>query len=148
MLPKNTSIKLAALFLCIFMSMQIGCKKSDTIADNTTPNVPPVTANDAVQVAATITGSVIDENNQPVASAAVSADAYSTTTDAMGNFAFRNINVSAANGHVMVVRAGYFKGIRSFVTEKGKNNFVKIQLIKQVLSAKWYSCCCWRYCKY
>jgi Carboxypeptidase regulatory-like domain len=134
MLPKNTSIKLAAFFLSIFMFSQIGCKKTDDVADNKPPNVPPVIANDAVQVAATITGSVIDENNKPVASAAVSADTYSTTTDAMGNFTFRNINVSAANGHVMVVKPGYFKGIRSFVTEKGKNNFVKIQLIKQVVS--------------
>jgi Carboxypeptidase regulatory-like domain len=134
MLPKNTSIKVAALFLSIFMFSQIGCKKTDDVADNTTPNVLPVIANDAVQVAATITGSVIDENNQPVAGAAVTADTYSTTTDAMGNFAFKNINVSAANGHVMVIKAGYFKGIRSFVTEAGKNNFVKIQLIKQVVS--------------
>jgi Carboxypeptidase regulatory-like domain len=134
MLPKNTSIKLATLFLSIFIFSQIGCKKTDDVADNPMPNVPPVTANDAVLVAATITGSVIDENNQPVAGATVTADTYSTTTDAMGNFAFKNINVSAANGHVMVVRSGYFKGIRSFVTEKGKNNFVKIQLIKQVVS--------------
>ncbi len=134
MLPKNTSSKLAALFLALAILSQISCKKSDDVVDNTTPNVPPVIANDAVKVAATITGSVIDENNQPVASVAVTADTYSTTTDAMGNFTFKNINVSAANGHVMVVKPGYFKGIRSFVTEKGKNNFVKIQLIKQVLS--------------
>jgi Carboxypeptidase regulatory-like domain len=134
MLPKNTSIKFATLFLSLVIFSQISCKKSDDVADNTAPNVPPVIANDAVKVAATITGSVIDENNQPVASVAVTADTYSTTTDAMGNFVFKNITISAANGHVMVVKAGYFKGIRSFVTEKGKNNYVKIQLIKQVLS--------------
>lgn len=134
MLPKNTSSKLAAFFLSLVILSQISCKKSDDVADNTAPNVPPVIANDAVKVAATITGSVIDENNQPVASVAVTADTYSTTTDAMGNFTFKNITISAANGHVMVVKAGYFKGIRSFVTEKGKNNYVKIQLIKQVLS--------------
>jgi Carboxypeptidase regulatory-like domain len=134
MIPKNTSSKLAAFFLSLVILSQISCKKSDDVADNTPPNVPPVIANDAVKVAATITGSVIDENNQPVASVAVTADTYSTTTDAMGNFTFKNINVSAANGHVMVVKPGYFKGIRSFVTEAGKNNFVKIQLIKQVLS--------------
>jgi hypothetical protein len=135
MLPKNTSIKFATLFLSLVIFSQISCKKSDDVADNTAPNVPPVIANDAVKVAATITGSVIDENNQPVSSVTVTADTYTTSTDAMGNFTFRNINVSAANGHVTVFKAGYFKGIRSFVTSAGKNNFVKIQLIKQTVTA-------------
>ena len=65
----------------------------------------------------------------------------------MGNFTFKNINISAANGHVTVIKTGYFKGIRSFVTEAGKNNFVKIQLIKQILTGNYY-CSGRRYCKY
>jgi Carboxypeptidase regulatory-like domain len=134
MLPKKTSFTLSAFLLSLVFIAQFSCKKNDQLVDNGTPNVPPVIANDATLVAATITGSVIDENNKPVVGAAVSADTYSTTTDAMGNFTFKNINMSAANGHVSVVKAGYFKGTRSFVTSANKNNFVKIQLIKQVVS--------------
>ena len=110
------------------------CKKSDSITDPNPGLEAPVKADDAVKVTATITGTVIDENNKPVTGATVTSATYATTTDAMGNFVFKNISVSAANGNVTVVKAGYFKGIRSFVTEAGKNNYVKIQLIKQVVT--------------
>lgn len=136
MLQKNTSFKFAAIFLSFIILIQIGCKRNDDIVGNPAPGLePPVITNDAVKVAATITGSVIDENNKPVASAAVTADTYTTSTDAMGNFTFRNVNISAANGHVSVTKTGYFKGTRSFVTEAGKNNYVKIQLLKQTVTA-------------
>jgi hypothetical protein len=111
------------------------CKKNDDLIEPIKPPIEtPPTANDAVKVAATVTGSVIDENNKPVANAAVTAGTATTTTDAMGNFSFRNIVISVLNGSVTVNKAGYFKGIRNFVTEEGKNNFVKIQLIKQTLT--------------
>jgi hypothetical protein len=136
MLQKNTHFNFAPFFLALLILIQIGCKRDNDVVGNPTPVLePPVISNDAVKVAATITGSVIDENNQPVANAAVTADTYTANTDAMGNFTFRNVNISAANGHVSVTRAGYFKGTRSFVTEAGKNNFVKIQLIKQTVTA-------------
>jgi hypothetical protein len=136
MLQKNTRILFAVFFLALIILIQVGCKKNDAVTDNGTPVLEvPVITNDAIKVTATITGSVIDENNLPVANAIVTSDTYTGSTDAMGNFTFKNINISAANGHVTVIKTGYFKGIRSFVTEAGKNNFVKIQLIKQVLTA-------------
>ncbi|MBP6023941.1 hypothetical protein [Ferruginibacter sp.] len=135
MLQKNTRILFAVFFLALIILIQVGCKKNDAVTDNGTPVLEiPVITNDAIKVTATITGSVIDENNLPVANAIVTSDTYTGSTDAMGNFTFKNINVSAANGNVTVIKAGYFKGIRSFVTEAGKNNFVKIQLIKQILT--------------
>lgn len=136
MLQKNNRFKFAGFFLSFIILIQIGCKRDNDVMVNPTPGLEtPIIANDAIKVAATITGSVIDENNQPVANAAVIADTYTASTDAMGNFTFRNVNISAANGHVSVTKAGYFKGTRSFVTEAGKNNFVKIQLIKQTVTA-------------
>jgi hypothetical protein len=134
MLQKNSGFKFAAFLLSLIIVIQFGCKKADDIAD---PSVlePPVISNDAIKVTATISGSVIDENNQPVANAIVTAGTYTSGTDAMGNFVFKDISVSAANGNVTVIKTGYFKGIRSFVTEAGKNNFVKIQLIKQSITA-------------
>jgi hypothetical protein len=124
-------LSLIALSIFVF----IGCSKTDDLIEPIKPpleNPPP--ANDGVRVAATVTGSVIDETNKPVANATVTAGTATTTTDAMGNFSFRNIVISVLNGSVTVNKAGYFKGIRNFVTEEGKNNYVKIQLIKQTLT--------------
>ncbi len=128
-----TTKALSILVLCITLFM--GCAKTDDLIEPIKPPIetPPI-ANDAVKVAATVTGSVIDENNKPVANAVVTAGTSTTTTDVMGNFSFRNIVISVLNGSVTVNKAGYFKGIRNFVTEEGKNNYVKIQLIKQTLT--------------
>ncbi|MGC4104611.1 carboxypeptidase regulatory-like domain-containing protein [Ferruginibacter sp.] len=134
MLQKNTKASILFFFLSLFVLIQPGCKKPDSMDDTQTLE-PPVVVNDATKVTATISGSVIDENNQPVVNATVTSDSYSGTTDAMGNFTFKNVNISAANGHVTVIKTGYFKGIRSFVTMPGKNNYVKIQLLKQTLTA-------------
>jgi hypothetical protein len=132
---KSTSTRFLLIILSFAVLMQLGCKKNDDLSDNPAPVLePPVKTDDAVKVTASVTGSVIDENNQPVTNAVVTADTYTATTDAMGNFVLSNINISKANGHVTVIKQGYFKGIRSFVTEAGKNNYVKIQLIKQVVS--------------
>jgi hypothetical protein len=128
-----TTKALSIIALCLIFFA--GCKKTDDLLEPIKPPIEtPPTANDAVKVAATVTGSVIDENNKPVANAVVTAGTATTNTDAMGNFSFRNIVVSVLNGSVTVTKAGYFKGIRNFVTEEGKNNFVKIQLIKQTLT--------------
>ncbi len=123
----------SVIALCI--TLLVGCAKTDDLIEPIKPPIetPPI-ANDAVKVAATVTGSVIDENNKPVVNAVVTAGTATTTTDIMGNFSFRNIVVSVLNGSVTVNKAGYFKGIRNFVTEEGKNNYVKIQLIKQTLT--------------
>jgi hypothetical protein len=130
--PATKVLSIIAFCLIFFAA----CKKTDDLLEPIKPPIEtPPTANDAVKVAATVTGSVIDENNKPVANAVVAAGTATTNTDAMGNFSFRNIVVSVLNGSVTVTKAGYFKGIRNFVTEEGKNNFVKIQLIKQTLTA-------------
>lgn len=132
---KQTCARLAAIAVFIILLTQAGCKKNDDINDNKAPGLePPITTNDGVKVTASVTGSVVDENNQPVANASVASGTYTAITDAMGNFVLSSINISKANGHVTVIKAGYFKGIRSFVTEAGKNNYVKIQLIKQVVT--------------
>ena len=134
MFNKYSASKFTVFVLMLAVTLFVGCKKNDDVKDNPPTVDTPVITNDATKVSASVTGSVIDENNQPVANAAVTAGTYSTVTDAMGNFIFKNVNISAANGNVTVVKAGYFKGIRSFVTDAGKNNYVKIQLLKQVVT--------------
>ncbi|MES2778733.1 MAG: carboxypeptidase regulatory-like domain-containing protein, partial [Bacteroidota bacterium] len=135
MLQKNCRLKYVAYFLSFIILTITSCQKEVDPGDYVPPtSVPPSIPNDATKVIATLTGSVIDENKQPVTNTTVTTGTYTTTTDARGNFTFRNINISKANGHVVVSKAGYFKSIRSFVTDAGKTNVVKIQLIKQSLS--------------
>jgi hypothetical protein len=125
-----------ALLTILTILFATNCKKPNDGVNNNTPGTDnPIIANDAARVNATITGSVLDENNKPVANAVVKSGSEITTTDALGNFIFKNISVSAANGSVTVIKTGYFNGIRSFVTSAGKTNYVKIQLLKQTLSA-------------
>jgi hypothetical protein len=134
------SIKTTKNYVFILLAASVSlwsCKKtSDVIPEPTAPaNTTGINVNDAIRVTATVTGSVLDENGVPMPNAAVSSGSSNTTTDAFGNFIFRNISVSQANGSVTVTKAGYFKGVKSFVTSAGRNNYVKIQLIKQNLTA-------------
>jgi hypothetical protein len=128
-------MKFTSFFLSIIILLQLGCKKNDDMNTDTPQPESPAIADDAVKVTATVTGTVIDENNKPVAGVNVTSGLYTTSTDAMGNFIFKDISISKANGNVTVVKAGYFKGIRSFATDPDKNNYVKIQLMKKVLTS-------------
>lgn len=128
-------MKFTSFFLSIIILLQLGCKKNDDMNTDTPQPESPAITDDAVKVTATITGTVLDENNNPVASVNVSSGGTNTTTtDAMGNFVFRNVSISAANGFVRVTKTGYFNATRSFVTSAGKNNYVKIQLLKKILT--------------
>ncbi|HEV7782143.1 MAG TPA: carboxypeptidase regulatory-like domain-containing protein, partial [Chitinophagaceae bacterium] len=85
--------------------------------------------NDNVTVVAGMRGTVIDENNQPVAGATVTSGTNTTTTDHYGVFRFNNINISRNNGYVKVVKPGYFTGARSFVTTAGRIHNLRIRLL-------------------
>ena len=115
----------SVLYLLISVFILNSCKKNDGVgATNTEP-----TYNDAETVTASITGTVVNENNQPVQGATVYSGANTLTTDINGMFQFRNIPVSKNNGYVKVTRAGYFNGNRSFLTIAGQTNTVRIRLL-------------------
>jgi hypothetical protein len=97
MLLKNILSKFAVLTLSLFIIVIAGCKRNSIEADNPAGTDTPVIADDAIKVAATISGSVIDENNQPVANTVVTSDTYTGNTDAMGNFVFKNIQRHESN---------------------------------------------------
>ena len=124
-------ILLLSTFLVIFT---LGCKR-ESVLDNPVPTTPTIIiVNDLTQVIATVSGIVLDENNAPIASAVVTSGGATTTTNSNGMFIFQNISLSKENGSVTVVKAGYFKGIRSFKTTTGKNHTVRLQLMQRVSS--------------
>ena len=130
-----TLILLLSTFLVIFT---LGCKRESVLENPIDPILPPPTTvtvvNDLIQVTASVSGIVLDESNAPIANAVVTSGAATTTTNSNGMFIFQSISLSKENGSVTVLKAGYFKGIRSFKTIAGKNHTVRLQLVQRVLS--------------
>lgn len=133
----NSLLKKSIVFAILILTIAIGCKRTEIPV---TPDTPPPTnpvggvVNDAAQVTASVSGIVLDESNAPIANAVVTSGAATTTTNSNGMFIFQNISISKENGNVTVVKAGYFKGVRSFKTTAGKDHTVRLQLMQRVLS--------------
>ena len=79
-------------------------------------------------------GKVIDQNDMPVAGATVRSGSAVTTTDADGLFRFPTITLDKYASVVTVEMNGYFRGIRTFTSKAGANNFVKIKLLQKTVS--------------
>jgi hypothetical protein len=133
----NSSIlKKLIAFAIIIITFTTSCKRTEipTTPDPTPTNPVYGPVNDAAQVMASVSGIVLDESNIPIANAVVTSGAATTTTNSNGMFIFQSISLSKENGSITAVKAGYFKGIRSFKTTEGKNHSVRLQLMQRVLS--------------
>ena len=118
--------KLTVLLLAIFITVAyISCQKQLS-GDGISITTP---VDDQTLTSASVQGYVVNENGQPVNGAAVTSGTANTTTDVKGYFRFTNIQLSKNNGYVKVTMPGYFTGSRSFVTNPGRVNHVRIQLI-------------------
>ena len=133
---KNFLCKLLSIVAITVLFFTLGCKRTEIpVTPEPTPTNPTTTVvNDLAQVTASVSGIVLDESNAPIANAVVTSGTATTTTNTNGMFIFQNISLSKENGNVTVVKAGYFKGIRSFKTTEGKNHTVRIQLMQRTLS--------------
>jgi len=80
-------------------------------------------------VNANLTGTVIDENGDPVVGAQVLAGGQTKTTDTRGQFRLESIGLDKYNSVVKVEKAGYFLGIRSFSAKEGQTAYVRLKLI-------------------
>lgn len=135
-MKKVSFVKSLATFSLLLMIFMTGCKRTEIF---TTPDTTPTTpiggaVNDAEQVIGSVNGIVLDENNVPLSGAFVTSGSATTTTNTNGIFIFQNISLSKENGSVTVLKAGFFKSIRSFKTTAGKNNSVRIQMMQKTLS--------------
>lgn len=110
-----------------FVAVFISCQREVSFPDG--PTNPTETVNDNITVTAGVRGTVIDEAGRPVAGALVTCSGQTQSTDRYGNFQFRNVSISKANGSVKVVKQGYFTHFRSFVSTAGRMHQVRIQLL-------------------
>ena len=81
----------------------------------------------------TVTGKVIDHNNNPVTGATVKAGTNTTTTDSRGLFRFNNIQLDKYSAIVTVEKSGFFKAYRVFSASANNTNFVKLKLVPKTL---------------
>ena len=88
-----------------------------------------------VPVQASVSGKLVDQNDNAISGAMVRSGLNITTTDSRGLFRFNNIIMDKYASVVTVEYNGYFKGIRTFSAAEGSSNFIKIKLIPKILAA-------------
>jgi len=116
-------LKTLLLLVIIF---NVGCKKNDR------PSVKdpdPITPDLISKISTSISGYVMNESGKPVAMATVSIGSSQALTDEYGYFSFSNTEVPTAAGIVKVYCKGYFMGYKTFVPQKNKSGFVRMQLL-------------------
>lgn len=113
-------------FLTFFIVAALAaCRKDSEFSETSRTEVPIP----KVYVKTSIGGTVIDEQNRPVADAKVFLADKTATTDKNGVFLFKNVIVNSKAAYVRVERDGFFHGSRTILVASGTLNTVKIQLL-------------------
>ena len=100
----------------------LSCKKTNVYDRSLTPDLTN-----------SVAGRVTDLNNAPISNAIVTAGPTTTTTDIDGQFLIRNADLNKDAGFVIVRKAGYFPGSRTFFVSGNVVN-LKIKLIPKIVS--------------
>ena len=127
--------RLSCLIAVLSLLFVISCQKEvktdipgpgpGTGGTGTTINPTPVQG--------TVTGKVVDNNNNAVAGATVRAGTSTTTTDNRGLFRFNKISLDKYASLVTVEKSGFFKAYRVFSASANNTNFVRLKLIPKML---------------
>ena len=122
-----TNSLLASLIISISF---LSCQK-EVRSDNPSPGSGPGTTVNPTPITGTVTGKVVDNNNNAVAGATVKAGSNTTITDNRGLFRFNNIQLDKYASLVTVEKSGFFKAYRVFSAIANNTNFVKLKLIQK-----------------
>ena len=119
---------LAILSLLLFVSCQKEVSQTNPgTGGNTGTTVNPT------PVQGSLTGKVVDNNNNAVSGALVKAGSNTATTDNRGLFRFNNIQLDKYSSLVTVEKSGFFKAYRVFSASANNTNFVKLKLLPKNL---------------
>lgn len=120
------NIALMILFISVLLTW---CRKNEISPFGFSP------VNDlTTKIKSSVRGFVTDENNLAVYLATVQVGAVTITTDKYGYFEATNVDVVKNAAVVTVTRAGYFKGIKTYIAAEGKSAFFRIKLIPRTNS--------------
>lgn len=122
-------------FLLVTLNF-IACKKISTTEP---PLIPPggdttITHDLSAKVSSSVSGFVIDESNKAVTGAIVNMGTSNTVTDKYGFFEITNTQVVKEAAMVSVEKAGYLKGIKTYVAAEGKAAFFRIKLLSKTIA--------------
>ncbi len=121
---RHSFLMLFALIVSAFILTINACKKDEDIDPNNTSTSSSLFGS---TVSVTVKGKVSDVNGTAISGAVVKSGNVNFTTDVNGVFILNNIAANQKLGCVTVEKAGYFKGVRSFVPKTGGNE-LQIQL--------------------
>jgi hypothetical protein len=115
------------LFFIVTASIFLSCQKTIGNLDalNTTTILPDL----VTTTSSSASGFVTDENELPVKNATVQVGNFTTTTDKYGFFEAKNVQVVRTAAVVSITKAGYFKGIKTYIVTPNKAAFFRIKLI-------------------
>jgi hypothetical protein len=102
---------LLVLLNIVFVSAVLilsGCKK-----DSDSSSGPSNNNNNEAKVTVSVTGTVVDENNNPISGATVNAYGTTTTTSNLGVYSFKDISVTKDRFFIKVSKSGYFDQSRA-----------------------------------
>src|SRR6188768_4116992 len=121
------------LLICLVISISLVSCQKEVKNDNPQTGGNTGTVVNPSPIQGTVTGKVIDNNNNAVAGATVKVGSNTTTTDTRGLFRFNNIQLDKYSAVVIVEKTGFFKSYRVFSASANNTNFVKLKLVPKTL---------------
>jgi hypothetical protein len=88
----------------------------------------------STKISSSVSGFVTDENDAAVMGASVQFGSTTITTDKYGYFQAKNVQVVKEAALITVNKAGYFKGIKTYIAAEGKAAFFRIKLIPKTIA--------------
>lgn len=120
-LKQLTSMGLVCLaFLMLFIT---ACKKNDS--DTT----DPVIDTPAAKITTTLSGRIVDASGQPVSGAIVESSGSTTSTDIMGLFLFKDVQVNKKRCSLKFTKAGFLTQYYSCIPSSGTVTYIKGMMI-------------------
>jgi hypothetical protein len=116
---KKIFLLLFTVILLSSLSLYTGCGDDD--------NDPP--AGGGQTVTTTLTGTVFDESNNPLAGVEVKSAGQTTMTNNYGGFTFSNIQVPQGRFVVNAHKSGYFRGSVADVPKANATTHIKVYLV-------------------
>ncbi len=114
----------------LFIISSLACQRE---IKNDNPQTGTGTIINPSPVQGSLTGKVVDNNNNAVPGAVVKAGANTAITDSRGFFRFNNISLDKYSSLVTVEKSGFFKAFRVFSASANNTNFVKVKLLPKTL---------------
>jgi hypothetical protein len=123
---KKTLTRLLVAFAAL---LALNACRKDQAYERYTENDNHVKPDLSIKVTSSVAGFILNENNEPVPFAKVTAGSKEIVTDEFGYFSLADASVPEAAGLVKVEKTGYFNGYKTFLPQVGKESFVRIKLL-------------------